>query len=326
MPFGQIDGRPVRRATLGHAGLRLSVLDYGAVLQDLSLPLDGGRRSLCLGLATAPDYADLSPYFGAVCGRFANRIKDARFALDGTTYELDANDGRHHLHGGAHGLPHRFWEIEAADDEAVVLGLVAPAGEGGYPGTATFKARYAIAAVDTLDVELTATVDAPCPINLTHHAYWNLDGEGTVARHRLRVAADAYLPADADGIPTGEVRRVEGTVYDFRGGRRVGDGDPKLDHCYVLNGEGLREVAELASGDGRVRLTLFSDQPGLQVYNGYKLDVDGSANERFSALQGLCLEPQAYPDAPNRPDFPDTILGPGETYRNRLRLQFHIDG
>ena len=313
---------------LGEGGMRAEVISHGAVLRSLTVPLDGGRRELTLGFADLADYLDPPDYFGSVCGRVANRIAQGQFECEGETFDLDRNEaGRHHLHGGAKGFSFQNWTmVEGADGRSLDLYLVSADGEGGYPGTLRATCRYAQEAVDTLTVEMTAEVDRPCPVNLTHHAYWNLDGGGPVARQRLKLAADAYLPTDPEQIPTGEIASVDGTVYDFREGRRIGDADPKLDHCFVTNGDGLRPVAELWSGDGRVRLKVESDQKGLQVYNGFKLGRTGRGGERFLPLGGLCLEPQGFPDAPNRPAFPSVILRPGRTYRQTMRLSFHLDG
>jgi len=326
--FGDFKGQAVERVRLDNgSGLVAHVLTWGGVLQSLAIDVDGAPRPLVLGFDDFAPYPAKSPYFGATVGRFGNRICGAAFSLDGKRYALDPNErGKNHLHGGIAGWGRRLWAIEAHDAASVTLGLTSPAGEMGYPGTVEARCRYALAG-QALVIDMTATTDAATPINMVHHSYWNLDGEGTIDGHRLRLEADRYLPTDAEQIPTGEILTVAGTPFDFRQLRRldaVSGGD--YDHCMVLTDQaGLRRVAELVAGDGRVKMTLMADQPGVQLYTAFKLDITAEGRH-FGPHAGLCLETEAFPDAPNQPHFPNTVLHPGETYRHRMEHRFELLG
>ncbi len=328
--WGELDGEAVDRVVLDNGrGLRAAILSWGGVLQSLTLEVDGRPRPLVLGFDDFADYPARSPYFGATVGRFANRIGHAAFTLDGVRFELDANQGGvHHLHGGSKGWGRRIWRMEpGGDGRSVMLALTSPDGEMGYPGTVEARCIYRLSD-DALEVEMTATADAPTPINMVNHSYWNLDGGGTIEAHRLEVEADRYLPTGEGQIPTGEILSVAGTSFDFRGPRRIDrDGPADYDHCLVLTGKaGLRRVAELVSGDGRVAMTLLADQPGVQLYTGFKMDIEASNGTHIGPRAGLCLETEAFPDAPNHPDFPSAILRPGESYRHRMAHRFAVVG
>lgn len=325
-PFGTLPGgEAVEEIVLEAGGMRASVLSWGAVLRDLVVPDRGGRpRRVVLGLRTLEDYLAHSRNFGAVCGRVVNRIGNARFVLAGTTHHLSANHrGRHTLHGGDGGFGRRPWRIIEEAGARVVLELTSPAGEGGFPGTVTARCDYALEPPGTLRVGLAATADAPTPVNLAHHGYWNLDGAADAGGHRLWVAADFYTPTDADGIPTGEVRSVAATGYDFRNPRRIaGPGAPRpgYDVNLVLAhaGEaGLFEAARLESAAGDLALSLATDAPALQLFDGHTLAVavPGLHGFAYGPRAGIALEPQFFPDAVHHPHFPDTILRPGAVFR-----------
>jgi aldose 1-epimerase len=325
--FGEFRGQPVERVRLanGH-GLAAAVLTWGGVLQDLTLDVDGSPRPLVLGFAEFADYPAKSPYLGATVGRFGNRIGGAAFTLDGERCELDPNErGRNHLHGGLSGWGKRLWDIASVDASSVSLTLSSADGDMGYPGAVEAACTYRLTG-DALVIDMTATTTRATPINMVHHSYWNLDGRGSIEAHRLRLDADRYLPTDEEQIPTGEIATVEGTIFDFRELRRIDAmGTADYDHCMVLTEKpDLRQVAEVVSGDGRVGMTLFADQPGVQLYTGFKMDITARGGRRIGPRAGLCLETEAYPDAPNKPQFPSAILRPGETYRHVMEHRFRV--
>lgn len=326
--FGTFEDQPVERVRLANGrGLEAAILGWGGVLQSLTLDVDGRARPLVLGFDTFLDYPARSPYFGATVGRFGNRIGHAAFTLDGVRFELDANQGGvNHLHGGSKGWGKRLWRMEpGGDGRSVMLALTSPAGEMGYPGTVEARCLYRLTD-DSLDILMTATTDAATPINMVHHSYWNLDGHGTIEAHRLMLEADRYLPTGEGQIPTGEILPVAGTPFDFQQSRRIdARGAADYDHCFVLTDKaGLRRVAEVTSGDGRVTMTLDADQPGVQLYTGFKMDITASDGTHIGPRAGLCLETECFPDAPNQPGFPSSILRQGETYRHRMVHRFAV--
>lgn len=333
------DGHPVERWTLRHeAGAVASVATWGATLLALRVPVAGGLRDVVLGFDALGPYLGAHPYVGAAVGRWANRIAGGRFTLDGTVHVLARNAGDHHLHGGERGLSRQVWHAtggENADGPWLQLSIVSPDGEDGFPGTLRTSLRYGLRA-DALRLDWTATADRATPVNLTHHAYFNLAGGGDVLGHRLRVLADRFLPVDAGLIPTGELRPVDGTPMDLREavaiGDRIASGDPQVrlaggfDHCWVIaDAPGpLRSAAELVAPDGSACLRVATTEPGLQVYTGNGLDgtLRGRGGAAWPRHGAVCLEAQRFPDAPNRPAFPDAILRPGETYRQTTVYAF----
>ncbi len=330
-PAGTLDdGTPVTAYTVSATdhGVQLTVLDLGATIARLRMPLrDNDFVDVALGLPAARDYAaPTNPYLGATVGRYANRIGEATFTLDGVRHDLAPNEGTTCLHGGPDGFSARRWSVVASDDKTIDLELRSPDGDQGFPGTVTARVRYSVGP-DTVTIEHLARTDAPTVVSLTNHAYLNLAGEGTVDDHRLTVHADAYLPVDAASIPLGREEPVEGGPFDLREpaelGPRIRSPHPQvrrasgLDHAFVLRGSGLRPVARLEHPPtGRV-LDVSTTQPSLQVYTGNQLD--GTLTDRggrsLGPCTGIALECQAYPDAPNRPAFPSAVLRPGEDYR-----------
>ena len=362
-PFGTtVTGVPVTRFDLtAPDGSGISVLDFGAVVLEVRVPdRDGRIANVALGHAELGGYERNAPYFGAVVGRCANRIAGARFALDGEEHRLAANEGRHHLHGGPGGFHVRPWSAEVApgsevapDGEGsgegsvggspgasaeVILRRTSPDGEEGYPGTAEVEARIGWSARHELSVTLRARADAPTLMNLAHHGYWNLAGEGSgsVDDHSLAVAAEAYLPVGTTMIPTGELASVVGTPFDLRSGPRIGDvvraGHRQVriadgvDHTFVVRdaatgdapGHDTAEVARLVDPRSGRRLRLLTDQPGLQVYTGNALNgrIVGRSGRAYRQGDGVALEAQRFPDAPHQPHFPSVVLRPGRTYRS----------
>lgn len=309
--------------TISGHGLTATFLELGAVLHDLRL--DGHDAPLVLGLRDLDGYPAQSFYMGATAGRCANRIGGAAFELDGTTHRLDANFlDEHHLHGGAAGTGKRIWEVLDHEVDAIRFGLTLADGEMGYPGAMRVEAFFSVAPDAMLRVVYRATCDAPTLCNFAHHSYWCLDGTGDLSSHVLTVDADRYTPVDDALIPTG-VAPVDGTRFDFRGGRAL-PGEGTLDHnlCLCDARRPLRQVAVLRSTASDVEMRLATTEPGLQVYDGAKLAVDrpGLDGRRYGPHAGVALEPQVWPDAPNRPDFPSAVLRPGETYEQTTTFTF----
>ncbi len=319
-------------------GLEAQLMAYGATLLSLKVPdRHGERHDVTLGFDAPESYFGAHPYFGAVIGRYANRIAFARFTLEGREYVLPANEGHNQLHGGARGfdkVPWTFCGERSGASPHVCFQHVSPAGEEGYPGRVQAQVLYTLTD-DTLRIDYSATTDAPTVMNLTQHAYFNLAGRGDVLGHELTVFGSRFLPVTSALVPTGELRAVEGTPMDFLKARTIGSrltrGDPQLevahagfDHCWVLDGKGL--AARLYEPlSGRV-MEVSTTQPGLQFYSGNQLDgsLHGKSGCVYGKYAGLCLETQHFPDSPNHPEFPSTVLRPGETYRQSAAFRFSI--
>jgi len=309
-------------------GASATILPFGATLAELRVPdRHGNLGNVVLGLDDADAYARQDVFLGAICGRVANRIRDARFMLGGVTYQLDANDPPHHLHGGARGWYRASWVVAPAQPDRAALTLLhhSPEGDAGYPGAVEAQATYTLTDDNELRLEMSATADQPTPINLTSHAYWNLAGGGTVLDHLLAVSADARTPGDPV-VPTGAVASVAGTPLDYRSPRLV---SPELDDNFVvgLTTGPMRTVARLSEQKSGRTMIVRSDQPGLQVYAGKFLD--GSTTGRgvqHVRHAGICLEPQSFPNAVNVPEWrSQVLLHPGDTYRHTIVYAFSID-
>jgi aldose 1-epimerase len=328
--FGHLaDGTEIRAIDIAHGGLRATILTYGAVVQDLRL--DGVPHPLVLGFDSIEGYLRNPSYFGAVAGRFANRIGKGRFTLDGATWQLSTNDGDNHLHGGADGFGTRAWKLVGSTPSSVTLGIVGEDGENGYPGRVEVELTYSLEAPATLRTSLRATTDKATIVNLAQHSYFNLDGTGTIRDHELTIPAETYLPVDAGKIPTGAFAPVAGTLFDFRAGRRIGEGFDGVvdlyDHNLVVErtktGE-IHPLARLVSAKSGVFLDVTSTEPGVQFYGGQMIGcTDAGINgEVYGPNAGLCLEAQLFPDAPNHADFPSALLRPGEVYRQETLFTF----
>lgn len=313
-------GREVRRIPLRHGALRAEVLTLGAIVQGLWI--EGLDHSLVLGAPKVESYLGPARYFGAIVGRFANRIGGARFAIDGREYRTDANFlGRHSLHGGSDGADVKIWRIEALAADSVTLGLTLSDGHMGFPGRLDATARIALTA-DALSFDLSAQSDAPTPCSLTHHGMFDLDGTGDIRDHELMIEAGHYLPVDAELIPTGETLAVGGTDFDFRRLRRIGDAGYDHNFCLSDGPRPLRPVALLRGRNG-LAMRVETTACGLQLYDGAHIDgVPGPAGRVYGAYAGLALEAQHWPDAPRRPGFPDCILRPGATFHQLTRYSF----
>ncbi|MFE0799146.1 aldose epimerase family protein [Streptomyces sp. NPDC058812] len=335
--FGKLaDGTKVYRWSLENGGTRMKVLSYGGVVQSLEIPDRRGRyENVSLGFDNLDDYVASSPYFGALIGRYGNRIDKGRFTLDGKAYQLSVNDGENSLHGGAQGFDKRVWDVEPfteGADVGLVLHYTGVDGEMGYPGTLKAKVTYTLTRRGEWRIDYEATTDRATVVNLTSHVYWNLAGEGsgTIEDHELSIAASRYTPTDAGLIPTGELARVSGTPFDFRRakpiGRDIRDAHPQLitakgfDHNWVLD-KGITDrpehIATLRDRSSGRALRIATDQPGLQFYSGNFLDgtLTGTGGSLYRQGDALCLETQHFPDSPNQPSFPSTVLRPGQTYR-----------
>lgn len=340
--FGDAQGREVSRFTLrSDGGLTARITDYGGIITEMHVPGRTGRTAdVVLGFDTLAAYLAGHPFFGALVGRYANRIAGGRFTLGGKTYVLNPNQGpafANHLHGGKVGFDKRIWDAEAAktkDGAVLRLRYLSADMEEGYPGALAVTATYTLSA-DALDLAFTATTSKTTVVNLTNHTYWNLAGHdaGDVLGHRLRLNADAYTVTDDADIPTGEVAPVAGTPYDFRKEKAVGRDAAKTakkggyDNNFVLNGKTgeLREAAVLADPVSGREMTVLTTQPGVQLYTAFKLGgLTGKGGAKYGPSAGLCLETQHFPDSPNRPQFPSTVLRPGETYSHRMMWRFSI--
>lgn len=340
--FGSLeDGRTVRLFTLDNGnGLRVGVSDLGGIVTTLHCPdRTGEPGDVVLGFETPQAYLR-SPFIGALIGRYCNRIGNARFTLDDQEFVLLENGSGHQLHGGPEGFDKRLWQAQQATvegDNALVLTLVSPDGDQGFPGEVTASATFRLTADNALQLRFTATTDQPTHVNLTHHGYFNLQGSGDVLHHELQILAGRFTPVDDTLIPTGELADVAGTALDFRQakviGLDIGSNEPQMqiargfDHNLVLDKGGVMGLAARVYDpeSGRVML-LETTEPGLQFYSGNFLSPRLSGKGRpFSAQAAFCLEPQHFPDSPNQPAFPSTVLRPGQTYSSETVLRFSTD-
>jgi aldose 1-epimerase len=350
-PFGQADGADVYRYTLdnGH-GMRVRILNYGGIIQSIETPDRAGRSAdVVLGFPTLADYvaknspAAGGPYFGALVGRYANRIAKGAFSLDGATYHVPINNNGNSLHGGTSGFDQKVWqatEQHGPDTVGLALRYLSPAGEMGFPGTLTVTVTYTLDQHNRLTLDYQATTDAPTVVNLTNHTYWNLAGEssGEVYGQRLTIDADRYTPTDSTQIPTGHIDPVRGTPFDFTSptpiGARINSDDPQLmigqgyDHNWVINRSDDTSVVRAAAVDDPVSgrsLTVSTTQPGIQFYSGNFLTgtLVGTSNHVYRQSAGFALETQHFPDSPNHPEFPSTVLNPGQTYHQVTVYELH---
>ena len=334
-------GKNAPRVTLATSQIRLTVSALGARLCDLYLYEDSNSAgfegakdtNITVGLKDDAAYLAQDSYIGAVCGRYANRIENSRYTdPDGREVVLSANEGETHLHGGKDGFDRRIWDMTDQSDRSVTFQLASPDGDQGYPGNLVATATYSVIAENRLRLEITATCDAPCPVNMTSHAYWNLSGkfDQTAADHVLQINADQWLPVDDKLIPLAETRDVAGTGYDFRSPARVSDMLPHasqgFDHNFCLTGDRgtLRPIATLSDPDSGRRLKLFSTEAGLQFYlaKHFTGTMKTENDVPLNTSAGIALEPQTWPNSPNRPDFPSPWLKPGETYRHVIEWEF----
>jgi len=339
------DGKAIEIFTLRNAkGVEARVMNYGGIIVSLKTPDRAGKLDdIVLGFDSLAPYLKGTPYFGAIIGRYGNRIGHARFALDGKTYELAKNDGPNHLHGGVRGFDKVVWAaepFERATERGLVLKYTSPDGEEGYPGTVAATVTYTLNDANELAVDYAATTDKPTPVNLTQHSYFNLAGAGSgdILGHQLMIAASNVTPVDSTLIPTGLLAPVAGTPFDFRTptaiGARINVADVQLkngkgyDHNWVLDrkGAGLELAAKVTEPTSGRTLEVRTTEPGLQFYSGNFLDgtIKGKGGRVYGHRSGFCLETQHYPDSPNQPSFPSTILRPGQEYRTHTVFAFGV--
>ncbi len=362
-PFGALpDGTAIDRYTLSNGSTTAKILTYGGILEQLWTPdRKGHRANVTLGFKDLAGYLGdaykkSNPYFGAIIGRYGNRIANGRFTLDGTEYSLDINNTPNSLHGGFEGFNVKVWDatpVETDHSAGVKLRYTSPAAEGctpsmpstppcttGYPGTLTTEVEYTLDTHNRLRIDYKATTDAPTVLNLTNHAYWNLAGEGsgTIYDHQLKIDADRYTPDDPNLIPTGAIDPVAGTPFDFGSfhaiGERIRENDPQLvigrgyDHNWVLNrpagDTSLKRAAVLRDPSSGRELKISTTEPGIQFYSGNFLDgtLYGTSGRQYRQGDGLALETQHFPDSPNHPNFPSTVLRPGEKFNSTTIYEF----
>ena len=336
-PFGVTRaGEAVTRWTLRNAaGMEVRILSYGCTVQSILVPDAKGKTvDVALGYDDLAGYETGTCFFGAFIGRYANRIKGAAFELNGRRYALEKNDGENHLHG--------VYTKQVFDGtpqgDALVFRRVSPDGEEGYPGTLTFEVRCRLTDDNALEMDYLARTDADTVVNFTNHTYFNLNGEGDILRHRLTICADRFTEGDAQTLPTGRICRVQGTPMDFRAGRVIGEDMRSdweqirfahgYDHNFIINGTpGEKRKMAAAQGDlSGIRMEAYTTQPAMQLYTGNFVDMDaaacGKGGVRYPRYGGFCLESQHYPCSPNFPDFPTTILRPGEEYHETTVYRF----
>jgi aldose 1-epimerase len=340
--FGAAEGAPVERYTLTNAnGMQAGIMTYGGTVMSLTAPDRGGKfADIVLGLDDVPAYQKGDAFFGALIGRYGNRVSNARFTLEGKTYQLIANNNGNTLHGGPQGFDKKIWTAApgtSPDGQTLTLTYVSKDGEQGFPGTLTAKVVYTLTDKNELKIEYSATTDMPTVVNLTNHSYFNLagQGEGDILGHEVMIDADRYTPVDAGLIPTGELAPVAGTPFDFKTptpiGSRIEQDNQQLkygmgyDHNWVLNktGSALTKAAEVHEPKTGRTMEVWTTEPGLQFYTGNFLNGSLKGKGKTYPRRGaLCMETQHFPDSPNKPAFPTTELKPGETYHSTTIYKF----
>jgi aldose 1-epimerase len=343
-PFGMLpDGTAAELFTLRNAnGAEARMTSYGGIVTHLFVPDRAGKLGdVVLGYDSLAGYLQNSPYFGCLVGRFGNRIADAKFSLEGKSYQLAKNDGANTLHGGLKGFDKVIWQAKPVVSmlgPALELRYLSPDGEEGYPGNLTVTAVYTLTHDNALRLDFTATTDQATVVNLTHHSYFNLAGAGDILNHELMIPAEQFTPVSASLIPTGELRALKGTPLDFstptKIGARINQPDEQLklgrgyDHNFVLNNPSRNLVLAARVFEpttGRV-MEVETTEPATQFYSGNFLDgtITGKGGQVYHQRTGLCIEPQHFPDSPNQPAFPSTVLRPGETYTNTISYKFSV--
>lgn len=337
-------GDSVEKYTLTNRnGMQVEIISYGGTIISLMAPdKNGNYEDVVLGFTDPEDYFNGNPYFfGALVGRYGNRIAGAEFTLEGKTYQLHKNDGSNSLHGGKEGFDTKIWTaepVENAQFPTLKLAYISADGEEGFPGQLTTTVLYTLTDDDALEISYEAITDKATVVNLTQHSYFNLSGDftKTITDHEMQISADRFLPVNKNIIPTGELREVKGTPFDFTVSKpvnrdidaddeqlRLGEG---YDHNWILNGEGLRTIASVCHpGSGRI-MEVISDRPGVQFYSGNFLDgkYKTKTGGRYEKRSGFCLETQGYPDSPNQKAFPSTELKPGQKYQTKTIYKFSV--
>ena len=341
------DGEAVEKYIIENgSGLQMSVISYGGIITSLKVPdEEGNYEDIVLGLDAISQYEEGSPYFGALIGRYGNRIAEGKFSLEGEEYVLETNDGPNHLHGGEMGFDKVIWNVEpveGANSASLRLTHTSPDGAGGYPGTLETTVIYTLNEDNSLDIEYEATTDKTTIVNLTQHSYFNLSGDfsETILDHVVEINADQFLPVGETLIPTGELRSVEGTPFDFTEPTPIGElivqettdeqlgRGPGFDHCWVLNNpdSGVRYAASAYHPESGRYMEVYTDEPGLQFYTGNFLDgtLPAQGGGTYEKRTGFCMETQHYPDSPNQEGFPSVVLKPGEKYTSTTSYKFSV--
>jgi aldose 1-epimerase len=343
-PFGKAGGQPVEIYTLDNGrGVSARITNFGGTVVNLWVPDRQGRPGdVVWGFDRVRDYETKSPYFGCLIGRYGNRIARGKFTLDGQAYRLATNDGPNALHGGLRGFDKVVWEVKSAalnrrGEPALALRYLSRHGEEGYPGNLDVTAVYTLTRDNGLRVDFSATTDRATVVNLTHHSYFNLAGSGDILGHEVMIRSDRFTPVDKTLIPTGELRGVKGTPFDFNRptaiGARIGGADEQLkfgkgyDHNWVIRRCPFAKLclqAKVTEPTTGRSMEVWSTEPALQFYSGNFLDgtIRGKGGQRYGHRSAFCMEPQHYPDSPNQPAFPSTTLRPGETYKNTIVYRF----
>lgn len=347
-PFGKMpDGAPITRYTLQNDhDITVAMINFGGIITTLQTPdRDGQVDDIVLGFDTLQEYIEHNPFFGCIAGRYANRIANGRFALDGVIHQLATNNGPNHLHGGLRGFDKVVWEAtgaQAANEVSVQLHYLSPDGEENYPGTLSVTVTYTLNNQNQLIVNYRVTTDQPTILNLTNHTYFNLAGSGSILDHQIHIDADRYTPVSESLIPTGELADLTNTPFDFRTARSIGErinhSHEQLrfgggyDHNWVLNSSSATNTGAITATitvteptSGR-RLDVATTQPGVQFYTGNMMPdrLPGKDGQLYSKRTGFCLETQHFPDSPNQPHFPSTLLRPGETFNETTTFTFGI--
>lgn len=342
--FGEIDGSAVTAYTVkGNGGFELTCLDYGCVITEIFVPgQDGKSENIVLGFKEIEDYASHSPYFGAIVGRVAGRIKEGRFSLGGQDYSLAKNNDDNHLHGGVRGLDKVIWNVETKTDHdkvKLIFTYESPDGEEGYPGNVSIRTVYTVTGQNELEIEYFGTTDKKTILNLTNHTYFNLSGnlKSTILEHTLQIDSDRFLELDSCFIPTGRLLDVEGTPFDFREGKKIAEGQASshqqnvlvgkgYDHPLVLNGDKQPAIRVSCEESGRV-LEVETNQPAVILYTSNQLEGDFLINGNVKAepYLALCLETQKHPDAINQPGFPSVVLDPDGEYYSYTKYTFKTE-
>ncbi len=327
--FGKTNqGQEVQTITLKNGDVCAEIITFGATIKSFIID----NIDIALGFDTLAEYEINPPYIGATIGRYGNRIADGKFSLNGKDYQLPINNGPNSLHGGLIGFSHKVWDVVETTENSVMLSLFSPDGEEGYPGNLTVKVAFTLTETGCLKIDYTATTDQDTIINLTNHSYFNLDGSETILDHQLKLASDTFVPVDKESIPTGEIRSVSGTPFDFTTAKKIGqdinDDCEQLvnargyDHTFTVAGDINVPFAEARSEKNGLKLTAFTTEPGVQLYTANWLGgLAGKNGTSYADQSGFCLETQHYPDSPNQPDFPSTVLKAGEVFQSTTIYQ-----
>ncbi len=327
-------GQDIDLITISNDSFSVELINFGATIKSIKTKDNNDRFvDTVLGFDTLAEYEKNDPYIGVTVGRFANRVAKGQFEIDGETYQLPINNGPNALHGGLEGFSHKVWSIEILDENSVKMNYFSKDGEEGYPGNLNVSVTFSVVDETSLKIDYSATTDKSTIINLTNHTYFNLNGSGSILDHNLKINAESFLPTDDTNIPTGEIRSVSNTPFDFTTVKPIGQDiaveNTQLqygngyDHNYIISGK-IDEVAvESFSEESGIKMETFTTEPGVQLYTGnYLLDTYGKNGQIYANRTGFCVETQHWPDSPNKPEFPTTVLKPEETFKSTTIYRF----